>query len=630
MAGVRRLAALGCAFLAGMAIGFAATGKEHSKSAQPSGPAAAGLTSEVARELSLAPGGKVQRKNYIDDFIFGKMEADGVPHASLTTDTEFHRRIYLDLWGRLPDAAEVRQFAADQTADKRDQLIDRLLGLDYPHKPGYDDYKLGPWMVEEPFLMRWTYWFGDLFYNGPIQGVEARNVFRQYLYYNLKYNIAYDHMVREMLTATAVTAQVDGPANFLTRSEVDGIRDTDVMHEDTCDEIAVNATKLFLGIDLECVSCHDGAGHLERINLWLSRRKRVEFWRQAAFFGNLRIFRPTQNNQEFAVLEGPPLRPEAHWRGGGNGYRMDAVSVLRLARDKNAKVYPEFLLTKEQPAPGTSLRAEFARMITSDLQFAKATVNLFWAHFMTVGIVDPPFGWDLDRQDPHNPPPTPWTVQPSHPELLEALARDFQEHNFDLRYLMQTIVRSSAYQLSSRFEGPWKPAWDRYYARKLVRRLSAEEVYDALCKATNVFSEIGVAGTDKKVQFLMETYGPVFDKVDPAVKRFLDSFGRGNRKTTPSEAMPSVVQASLLLNSELVKSKVLASTKESLVGTLLGRTPALSNQQLVEELFLATLSRFPTAEEMKKSTGFLERYRDKGAEDLQWTLLNKLEFVVNY
>jgi dsRNA-specific ribonuclease len=114
------------------------------------------------------------------------------------------------------------------------------------------------------------------------------------------------------------------------------------------------------------------------------------------------------------------------------------------------------------------------------------------------------------------------------------------------------------------------------------------------------------------------------------VKRFLDSFGRGNRKTTPSEAMPSVVQAALLLNSELVKSKVLASTKESLVGTLLGRTPDLSNEQLVEELFLATLSRFPTAEEMKKSTGFLERYRDKGAEDLQWTLLNKLEFVVNY
>ncbi|MBM3776104.1 MAG: DUF1549 domain-containing protein, partial [Acidobacteria bacterium] len=439
-----RLAVLGCLFLAGLAVGLAGTRKGHSKAAQPSGPAAARLTSEVARKLPPAAGGKVQRKNYIDDFIFGKMQADGVPHALLTTDPEFQRRIYLDLWGRLPDPAEVRQFAADQTADKRDRLIDRLLGLDYGSKPGYDDYKLGPWMVEEPFLARWTYWFGDLFYNGPIQGVEARNAFRQYLYYNLKYNISYDHMVREMLTAKAVSAQVDGPSNFLTRSEVDGIRDTDVMHEDTCDEIAVNATKLFLGIDLECVSCHDGAGRLDKINLWLSRRKRVEFWRQAAFFGNLRIFRPTHNNQEFAVLEGPPLRPEAHWREGGNGYRMDAVSVLRVARDQNARVYPEFLLTKEQPAPGTSPRAEFARMITTDLQFARATVNLFWAHFMTVGIVDPPFGWDLDRQDPHSPPPAPWTIQPSHPELLEALARDFQEHNFDLRYLMQTIVKSSA------------------------------------------------------------------------------------------------------------------------------------------------------------------------------------------
>ena len=79
-----------------------------------------------------------------------------------------------------------------------------------------------------------------------------------------------------------------------------------------------------------------------------------------------------------------------------------------------------------------------------------------------------------------NPPPAPWTIQPSHPELLDALARDFQDHNFGLRYLMRTICRSKAYQLSSRFSGEYKPEYDRYYARKLVRRLSAEEIYDAI------------------------------------------------------------------------------------------------------------------------------------------------------
>jgi hypothetical protein len=85
-----------------------------------------------------------------------------------------------------------------------------------------------------------------------------------------------------------------------------------------------------------------------------------------------------------------------------------------------------------------------------------------------------------------------------------------------------------------------------------------------------------------------------------------------------------------MLNSEVVKSKVLASTIGSRAGTLLQQTPALTNPQLVEELFLSTLSRFPAAEEMRKSLELLEQYRDKGVEDIQWILLNKLEFMVNY
>src|SRR5206468_3875111 len=230
--------------------------------------------------------------------------------------------------------------------------------------------------------------------------------------------------------------------------------------------IAVYSTKLFLGVNTECVSCHDGAGHLEKINLWLSKRKRVEFWRQAAFFGNIRIIRPGLVNQEFTLLDGAALRPESIWQGkianfefnskpnswGGLGYRMEAPSVLRIARDKNAQVYPEFLLTKQRPKEGVAPREEFARMITTHPQFAKATVNLFWSRLMTVGIVDPPLDWDLDRQDPKNPPRAPWAIQPSHPELLEALAQDFIKNNYDLRLLMRTICRSQAYQLSSRFD----------------------------------------------------------------------------------------------------------------------------------------------------------------------------------
>ncbi len=87
-------------------------------------------------------------------------------------------------------------------------------------------------------------------------------------------------------------------------------------------------------------------------------------------------------------------------------------------------------------------------MLTGDLQFARATVNLIWAELMGVGIVDPPISFDLDALN----------TQASHPELLDALAKDFEAHHYDLRYLMALITNSATYQLSSSFPGEWKAA----------------------------------------------------------------------------------------------------------------------------------------------------------------------------
>ena len=614
----------------------------HVRTSEPARTAATSLTGRVARELPSGPRTGIRDEgNLIDRYIFGKMKADGVPHAGLSSDAEFMRRAYLDLWGRLPDTEPgmskiidqavdiptitVQQFVADQDPDKRNKLIDHLLGLDFMQLPVATgpDYK-GPWLVQRPFVSKWTAFFTDLF--RAEEGGDK--LFQNYIYHFVKYDIPYDYVARDMLTTTSLTHDLNGAAGFLLRNHVEGLRCADIMHEDTCDEIAVNATKIFTGVSMECIGCHDGAYHLEKINLWLSKRKRTDFWRQSAFFGNLRIIRPGLVDNDFTLLDGPSLRPEAIWQDkiayfnftsppsplGGPGYRMEAPSVLRTARDKNAKVYPEFLLTKECPKPGVNPRAEFARLITSDPQFAKATVNMIWSKLMTVGIVDPPFAWDLDRQDPKHPPPAPWTIQPSHPELLEALAMDFQQHNYDLRYLMRTICRSKAYQLSSRFDGEYKPEWDRYYARKLVRHLSAEELYDAVSKATNVFGH-GVTS-------VLDTYG-VSDqgKPDPKLRAFLD-LQKGDKG--------SIVQASLMLNSDVIKEKIMPSPEGSRVRSLLNKTPLLSNKQLAEDLFLATLSRYPTKKELAIAVKHLEDYRDKGAEDLQWALINKLEFQVNY
>ncbi len=602
------------------------------------------LTDQVAPHLQGGPSSPIVRQNLIDEHIFAKMEKEGIPWAPLSSDEEFFRRIHLDLWGRLPDSESARKFLKDSDPGKRDKLIEEMLALDQSwedlsKKEGYDPNDpatasaeremnvVGPWLVDTAFVSRWSYWFSDLFGNSRALLADGRNAFYHYIYDSLRLNLPYNKFVADMMTATTVIGRASGPANFLIRCQVgDPLVDGPIVHEDTLDEIAIRTSKYFLGIDLECVSCHDGARHLESINLWLTKRKRPEVWRQAAFFGNIRLFRPTWADNNFALLEGPPLLKYKQFHEGGTGYSPTARSVVRVPRFQT-DVYPEFILGGERPQAGQNPRQEYARILTSHPQFARATVNLIWAELMGVGIVDPPFGWDLDRQDPQDPPPAPWTIQPTHPELLQVLAEDFRRHNFDLRRLIALITKSSAYQLSSRFPGRWKEEYSRYFARRSVRRLPAEMIFDAICKATNVFETFKTPSGD--VHFVLETYSHE-DVEDPAVKQFLKHFGQGDRDVNDPVTDGSIIQASVLLNSDIVKKRVLPSTENSRVGALLGKAPLPSNDEIVEELFLSTLGRFPGDEERAVCVKQLEERRDRGAEDIQWALLNKLKFLFNY
>src|SRR5205807_7319751 len=122
--------------------------------------------------------------------------------------------------------------------------------------------------------------------------------------------------------------------------------------------------------------------------------------------------------------------------------------------------------TGDSPKPGDSYRASLARSITGDFQFARASVNYIWAQLFGRGIVDPPDSFDPARLDPDNPPPAPWTLQPSNARLLNSLARHFVEGGFNLKSLMREIVTSETYQLSSRYNGAWNIAWEPYFARK--------------------------------------------------------------------------------------------------------------------------------------------------------------------
>jgi len=560
------------------------------------------LTSELARSL---PAGvatqKIERHNYIDDFIFGRMERDGIPHAGLASDEEFARRVWLDATGRLPPPQQLLEFLSSKDPHKRDQLIDRLVD-------------------SSEFIDRWAYYFEDLFRAGSRMGAGL-NLFHYWVREWLKLDRPYNEVVTDLLTGAGKTSYSVPGALYFARDFVKAKDDPEtpdaqdlVNIPDTIDEFTVTYSKVFLGINLSCVSCHNGKGHLEKVNLFLARTTREQFFQQAAFYGHTRQIMNWENgyqaNTEYTVDDVGP------------GYDTKAESIVRMPRSGGSS-QPHFILSGETPRPGSSERDELARILTGNIQFARVFTNRIWGELMGFGIVEPVDEFDLDRCDPKNPPPAPWTIQPSNPELLDAMARDFAQNGYHFRRFLKTVMKSSAYQLSSRFDGDWKPDYVSYYARKYVRMLSAAELHDAIVLATGRPGEY--ASGQKKVPMVTEMSEP--KKAGKDVTAFLTVFGQSNRDDMPKKVAPSALQAMVLMESKVVTERVLAqnnSRVEQLLKT------SMDNDAVVEQIYLATLSRRPSAQESRLALSAMQQDRQRGAENLQWALINSPEFLFNY
>ncbi|HEV8606931.1 MAG TPA: DUF1553 domain-containing protein [Tepidisphaeraceae bacterium] len=542
------------------------------------------------------------RRNLIDEHLFDAMEKANIPHASLSSDEEFCRRIYLDLTGRIPTTEQLLAFVQSQATDKRDRLIDELLD-------------------SQAWVDHWGYWYGDLFRNCANRiGNPATRNFDQWFRGCLKEDRPYDQIVAEMLTASApnsIWMPDSAPSAFLARWHVPGDTMYSDRYEDTADEVIVQSSRLFLGINYQCISCHGGKGFLERVNLDLVSKKRSELWAMAAFFGRMRI-RIVPFQDRFTITE------------DGTGYDAAAPSSVRMPR-KGADLQPTFILSGEVGNPNKPLRPQFAQLLTRHPQFARATVNLIWKQFFGLGIVDPVDSFDMARQDPAHPPPSPWTVQPTNPALLNALGRDFAENRFSLKHLMRQMARSSAYQLSSHFDGEWKESYTPYFSRHYVRMLTAEQLHDAICQATLVFGNYKHKDMVYKTDlppFRFWTEAPTPEEIgDGEAKSILRTFGQANREQFDRQSGGSILQAMTLMNSPFVNKRIRAennSRVEQLVKS------DKTSTAIVDELYLATLSRRPRAQEKELAITWLDADRKQGAEDLQWSLLNKLDFIFNY
>jgi len=559
------------------------------------------VTDRVARSLPPVDASKFAFKpiNYVDTHIFGKMQRDSVSHAGLASDTEFQRRVMLDLTGRIPTAQEVREFAAGTDSRKREKLIDQLL-------------------ESEAFVEKWAYFFMDLFRANGKMG-RGQNLFHYWMKENLRVDRPYDDVARDIMASSAKSNHVIAASSVIAREHVQGKPQPDdgkdlgmVQQFDTHDELAILYGKTFLGVNLSCVSCHDGKQHLEKVNVYLTGKTRKQFYQFASFMGNSRYLMYWE--------QGKPQSGEFLLDDGSSGYDTKGASMLRVPRFGGPN-NPAFILTGEQPKPGIEPRVEMGRMLTAHPQFARATTNMFWWRLMGLGIVEPYDEFDLGRQDPKSVPAG-WDLQPSHPELLNELATDFRKNNFSIKQLFRTICRSNAYQLSARYDGEWKDRYTQYFARKLVRQLNAEELHDAITIATGKPGNFRLG--DTQVQMAMQLSGP---SGGGDLKYFMQTFGQSNRNNPPKILTGSPLQPLLLMQSPVVNDRVLAQ-KDSRVQRLLDSYK--DDNKVVEEMFLGTIARSPSKTENEIALAALTTNRTEGAQNLQWALINLTEFFFNY
>jgi hypothetical protein len=570
------------------------------------------LAERSASELSLVPPQDIPRKNFIDNILFDRMGKDNIQSAPLCTDEEFVRRVYLDVTGRIPAAEDVTKFLDDKNANKRDALVDSLIGT-------------------PEFVDKWTMFFGDLFQNNArsvnVQRFSGgRDGFHKYIKDSLTANKRYDQMAREMIAATGDNF-VDGQVNFI----VGGVVPMGPQ-QDTMDGRAVHTMSMFLGINaLDCLLCHDGKGHLDEVNLWGKDKTRLDGWGMSAFYARVQ-------QQPTLISAQPQYRKFTVTERLNGEYQLNTNFGNRQNREPvNGKstVDPKFILSNGGSVnAGENRRQALGRLVTADKQFARAAVNYIWEKIMVEALVSPSNAFDPARLDPAAKLPDGWTLQPHNPELLEALATDFIQNNYDLRKLIAAIVKANAYQLSAQYPGSWSLALVPYYARKYVRRMDAEEIHDAIVKATGVMVTYQLRDTLNQPTFTVNWAMQLPDTSEPRSNgqsaNFLNSFIRGDRDVKPRSQEPSIMQALNLMNHQFVMTRIHQNNAGSLVARLLADT-ALTPTQIVTQLYLNTLGRNPSTDELNKLTPlFSSNTRRDATETIQWALLNKIDFIFNY
>jgi hypothetical protein len=367
------------------------------------------------------------------DALMERVWADaGVQPSAVAEDSEWLRRIYLDMAGHIPDSTTVDQFLSDTRPDKRKRLVDELIAL--------PDYTRNMATIWSNLLVGRTS-------DRPIN----RDLLAKFLREQFRRNRPWTETVERLVSAEGDGDKV-GEANFLLAH----------LNNEAVPATAVTA-RIFLCQQVQCTQCHKHPDPQHGGSM-------AEFWELNSFFQQAQVvenrkYNPTTGHQEVVS------RSLVDRDVGGPTFYEDLKGVMRVA-------YPRFAGQEVSPDGTTRRRHELARLMTTQGQHevAAALVNRTWAYFFGQGLVNP-----IDDMGPHSPC--------ANPELLEALTQYVIATNFDVERLNRWIVSSRAYHLSSTqtagneadqpVDGEL-PLFSRMY----IKPLSAEQLFDSLLVAT--------------------------------------------------------------------------------------------------------------------------------------------------
>ncbi len=433
------------------------------------------------------------------------------------------------------------------------------------------------------FVDYWTFRFSDIFRvaifaNGLTPKWSQK--YWEWIRNNVETNRPYDEVARERLSAEGY-----GPASrhFLPYNQIT-----------TAQEAMSEEVRVFFGRRLDCAQCHN-----HPYENW----SQDQFWNMAAFFG--RLFKMG------AVVFDHPVNMDLGSK--------DVDGKIELIHPRTKAVVEPAVLdgSPVKFSAEANPRQELARWMTAHPYFAEASVNRVWGQFFGRGIVDP-----VDDFRSTNPP--------SHPELLTAMAKDFQDHGFNLRYLMKTIVMSRTYQLSRRPNETNREDVVNY-SHSLPRAIDAEVLLDALVDTTGVPETFQTAvneGTSVG-QAPLGTRAVNLKDPDMFFSRFLELYGRPNRGAVPERSgKPNLGQALHMLAGASYVERL--GSKDSRLARLLQSGAA--DDKIIEEFYLAALARIPATDEMREMRQLLTKRGDReaGLREFVWALISSREFAENH